>query len=76
MIDWGSGIRVTSAGPAEFLCAGGLVYTSGDGDAVLPIGQSVASFGFTCTSEPDGASCRNDDSGHGFRIGADLNEIF
>lgn len=78
MINWGSGIRVTSAGPAEFLCSGGVVYTSGDsgGDAVLPVGQSVASFGFTCTSEAGGASCKNDVSGHGFRIGADFNETF
>ncbi|MFD1815339.1 DUF6636 domain-containing protein [Rhodococcus gannanensis] len=76
MIAWGTGIRVTTAGPAEFLCAGGVVYTSGEDDPVLPVGQSVASFGFTCTSTHVGASCRNDESGHGFEIGPDSNETF
>jgi hypothetical protein len=76
MIAWGTGIRVTSAGPAEFLCAGGVVYTSGDSDPELPVGQSVSSFGFTCTSEAAGARCINDSNGHGFAIGEDFNEIF
>ncbi|MFD4295023.1 DUF6636 domain-containing protein [Rhodococcus sp. NPDC058532] len=76
MINWGSGIRVTGAGPAEFLCAGGLIYTSGEADPVLPVGESIASFGYTCTSETAGVTCRKDDTGHGFRIAAESNETF
>ncbi|GAA4485626.1 hypothetical protein GCM10023094_40740 [Rhodococcus olei] len=76
MVDWGSGIRVTGTARAEFLCAGGLVYTSGGVDAVLPVGQKVASFGFTCTSEANGITCRKDDTGHGFRIATNSNEVF
>ncbi|WP_043807976.1 DUF6636 domain-containing protein [Rhodococcus triatomae] len=76
MIAWGTGIRVTTAGPAEFLCAGGVVYTSGEDDPVLPVGQSVASFGFTCTSTHAGARCKNDETGHGFEIGPESNETF
>lgn len=76
VLDWGSGIRVTGSGPAEFLCAGGLVYTSGGTDTVLPVGQTVASFGYTCSSEAAGVTCRNDATGHGFRISEDSNEVF
>lgn len=76
MINWGSGIRVTGTGRGEFLCAGGLVYTSGGTDAALPVGKSVSSFGYTCASEPDTVTCRNDDTGHGFRIAQTSNETF
>ncbi|MGW0177510.1 DUF6636 domain-containing protein [Rhodococcus sp. NPDC003322] len=76
MVNWGSGIRVTGTGPAEFLCSGGLVYTSGGTDPVLPVGQTVASFGFTCVSAADGITCRKDDTGHGFRISSNSNETF
>lgn len=76
MIDWGSGIRVTGTGRGEFLCAGGLVYTSGGTDTVLPVGKSVTSFGYTCESAATGITCRNDDTGHGFRIASTSNETF
>ncbi|MFF0814992.1 hypothetical protein ACFYVR_07535 [Rhodococcus sp. NPDC003318] len=76
VLDWGSGIRVTGSGPGEFLCSGGLVYTSGGTDAALPAGQTVASFGYTCASEPDDIVCTKDDTGHGFRISENSNEVF
>ncbi|TQF69292.1 hypothetical protein FK531_11170 [Rhodococcus spelaei] len=78
VVDWGSGIRVTGAGRGEFLCAGGLVYTSGGAtaDRVLPVGQTVSSFGFTCKSGADGVTCTKDETGHGFRIASGSNDLF
>lgn len=78
MINWGNGIRVTNDGPAAFMCSGGVVYTSGGAtvDPPLTIGSEIAEGGFTCTSAADGISCKNDASGHGFRIAADSNEVF
>ncbi|MFE3291885.1 DUF6636 domain-containing protein [Rhodococcus sp. NPDC059234] len=78
IVDWGSGIRVTGAGRGEFLCAGGLVYTSGGAtaDRVLPVGQKVNSFGFTCQSRADGVTCTKDETGHGFRIATGSNDLF
>ncbi len=78
MISWGNGIRVTNAGAAEFMCAGGAVYTSGGEtiDPPLGVGQQIQADGYTCMSAPDGISCTNDDTGHGFRIAPDSNETF
>lgn len=78
MINWGNGIRVTNEGSAEFMCAGGAVYTSGGEtmDPPLGVGQQLQAEGYTCMSAPDGISCTNDDTGHGFRIAPDSNETF
>ncbi|MFC7446381.1 DUF6636 domain-containing protein [Rhodococcus daqingensis] len=78
MVNWGNGIRVTGNGPGEFLCSGGPVYTSGvsAAEAVLPIGDKVSAFGFTCKSEAKGVTCVKDDTGHGFRIATDSNDTF
>ncbi|MDJ0393332.1 hypothetical protein QMK17_08300 [Rhodococcus sp. G-MC3] len=78
MISWGNGIRVTGEGVAEFMCSGGAVYTSGGEqiDPPLAVGAQIAADGYTCTSTPDGISCANDDTGHGFRIAPDSNEIY
>ncbi|RRQ29340.1 hypothetical protein DK926_00180 [Rhodococcus sp. Eu-32] len=78
MISWGNGIRVTNEGAASFMCAGGAVYTSG-GEAIDPplgVGQTIAADGYTCTSSADGISCTNDETGHGFRIAPDSNEVY
>lgn len=78
MISWGNGIRVTNQGSAEFMCSGGAVYTSGGEqiDPPLAVGQQIAADGYTCTSAPDGIACINDETGHGFRIAPDSNEIY
>lgn len=78
MISWGNGIRVTNAGPGEFMCAGGAVYTSGGEtiDPPLGMGQQIVADGYTCLSAPDGISCTNDETGHGFRIASDSNDTF
>lgn len=78
MVNWGNGIRVTGNGPGEFLCSGGPVYASGvpAADSVLPVGDKVSSFGFTCKSQANGVTCTKDATGHGFRIAADSNETF
>lgn len=78
LISWGNGIRVTNEGVAEFMCSGGAVYTSGGEqiDPPLAVGAQIAADGYTCTSTPDGISCANDETGHGFRIASDSNEIY
>ncbi|MFD4181622.1 DUF6636 domain-containing protein [Rhodococcus sp. NPDC058514] len=78
MVNWGNGIRVTGNDPGEFLCSGGPVYTSGvsAADSVLPVGDKVSSFGFTCKSEATGVTCVKDATGHGFRIATDSNDTF
>ncbi|MGA9870451.1 MAG: DUF6636 domain-containing protein, partial [Rhodococcus sp. (in: high G+C Gram-positive bacteria)] len=78
MISWGNGIRVTNSGPAEFMCSGGAVYTSGGEtiDPALSIGQEIVAEGYTCLSAVDGITCTNDETGHGFRIAPDSNETF
>ena len=78
MINWGNGIRVTNNDAAQFMCAGGAVYTSG-GDTIDPplgVGQQIQADGYTCKSTPDGIACANDSTGHGFRIAPDSNETF
>ncbi|SDD54339.1 hypothetical protein SAMN05444580_10550 [Rhodococcus tukisamuensis] len=78
MIGWGNGIRITGDGRGAFMCAGGPIYlTATDAPgAPLAAGQKVSSFGYTCTSEAAGVTCRKDDTGHGFRIAAASNEVF
>ncbi|WP_338886656.1 DUF6636 domain-containing protein [Rhodococcus sovatensis] len=78
MISWGNGIRVTNAGEAEFMCSGGAVYTSGGEsiDPPLAVGQSIEADGYSCLSASNGISCTNDETGHGFRIAPDSNEIY
>lgn len=78
MISWGNGIRVTNEGEASFMCSGGAVYTSGGEtiDPPLALGQSINADGYSCLSASEGISCTNDETGHGFRIAPDSNEIF
>nr|WP_255030605.1 DUF6636 domain-containing protein [Rhodococcus sp. 06-156-3] len=78
MISWGNGIRVTNEGEAEFMCSGGAVYTSGGEtiDPPLAVGQVINADGYSCESTAGGISCTNDETGHGFRIAADSNEIY
>ncbi|SDI92058.1 hypothetical protein SAMN05444695_11337 [Rhodococcus triatomae] len=78
MIDWGSGVRVEDSGPGAFMCAGGLVYTSGDPepDAVLPAGATLSKLGYTCSTTADAVTCVNDETAHGFTVAADSNETF
>ncbi|MDM7490975.1 hypothetical protein QYS60_02920 [Rhodococcus sp. GXMU-t2271] len=76
MVNWGNGIRVQDTGPAEFMCSGGSVYTSGGDDPVLPIGSKLSRLGYTCESTAADVSCVNDATGHGFTIAATSNTTF
>ncbi|WP_432794301.1 hypothetical protein [Rhodococcus ruber] len=76
MVNWGNGIRVQDAGPAEFMCSGGSVYTSGGDDPVLPSGSTLSKLGYTCETTAADVSCVNDATGHGFTIAAASNTTF
>ncbi|MFL1594894.1 hypothetical protein NQ854_18600 [Rhodococcus ruber] len=76
MVNWGNGIRVVDAGPAEFMCSGGSVYTSGGDDPVLPSGSKLSKLGYTCEAAAADVSCVNDATGHGFTIAATSNTTF
>ncbi|CCW14654.1 hypothetical protein ACWDT5_18615 [Rhodococcus aetherivorans] len=76
MVNWGNGIRVQDAGPAEFMCSGGSVYTSGGDDPVLPSGSRLSKLGYTCETTDADVTCANDATGHGFTIAAGSNTTF
>ncbi|NLG54805.1 MAG: hypothetical protein GX542_04025 [Rhodococcus sp.] len=78
LISWGSGIRVDNTGPGAFMCAGGLLYTSGDPepDPVLPPGSVLSQLGYTCATTEINVTCSNDETTHGFTIAANSNRTF
>ncbi|MFF2107339.1 hypothetical protein CJ179_09600 [Rhodococcus sp. ACS1] len=78
MVDWGHGIRVENDGEASFMCAGGLVYTSGgdEPDAALPAGSKLTKLGYTCGTTATAVTCTNDETSHGFTVAPDSNKTF
>ncbi|QHE71156.1 DUF6636 domain-containing protein [Rhodococcus sp. WAY2] len=78
MVDWGHGIRVENEGEGAFMCAGGLVYTSGDAepDPVLPAGSKLTELGYSCSTTATAVTCANDETSHGFTVSPDSNETF
>jgi hypothetical protein len=61
--NWGSTIDLSAA--AEFVCATDAVAS---GAKQLAYGQRLAKGHLACVSRPDGVTCLNRDSGHGFRV--------
>ena len=43
---------------------------------VLEHGTSIEHGGITCVSEPEGVTCENAESGHGFTISASRNDLW
>lgn len=78
MVDWGRSIRVENSGQGAFMCAGGLVYTSGKEvpDAVLPAGSKLSELGYTCSTTATAVTCVNDETTHGFTVSANSNKTF
>lgn len=71
--DWGQGISVGAAGPAEFVCAGD---TARDPAApVLRYGQDSQVGELRCASRQDGVTCRNS-AGRGFFLARDRYRLF
>lgn len=61
-------IEVTADG-ARWVCrTGSPPPTPSDTIADLPWARSTTAYGFTCTSEGNGVTCRHDDSGHFFSL--------
>ena len=64
-VDWASGVTVGRSGRAMFTCAGDTVLGMG---SALAYGRSITRGRFRCTSRRTGMRCRNQRSGHGFRL--------
>lgn len=77
MVNFGHGMRVVDSGEGEFLCSGGPVYLSADGDSTaLPENSELSELGYTCSATAVAVTCVNDATGHGFTIASDTNETF
>lgn len=72
-LDYGQGIELRAGGAAAFVCAGD---TALGGDGVLDYGSSIAAGLLRCESEESGMSCRDTETGRGFRISKQGYEIF
>jgi hypothetical protein len=71
-LDYGQGIIVTHD-HAEFVCAGD---TTLGGEETLAYGDSVERGEYLCESEPDGVTCTERETGHGFFISRKSFRIF
>jgi len=75
-MDFGQGLTVSDEGdgPGTVVCAGD---TTLDPSApVLAYGESTSVGDFTCTSEEDGVTCRDDGDNRGFFISKQTYELF
>ncbi len=74
-MDYGQGLTVEDGdGPGTVVCAGD---TTLDPSApVLDYGESTSVGDFTCTSEEDGVTCRDDGDNRGFFISKQAYELF
>jgi hypothetical protein len=61
-----SALVIPSGQPARVRCISDTV--ADPGNPVLEYGQTTSSQGFTCASEEDGMHCREDATGHTFRL--------
>jgi hypothetical protein len=65
-LDYGQGIMLTAGGEAALVCAGDTALAPGAQE--LPYGQSIAAGLLRCESSESGMSCRDVETGRGFRI--------
>ena len=61
---------VVVRGTGETWFEAGAVPASATGDAVLSVGQTYVSNGWTVTTQPGRTVIKNDDSGHGLNVNA------
>jgi hypothetical protein len=73
-LDYGQGITLSAGGAAELVCAGDTVLGSG-GDE-LAYGQSISAGLLRCESSEDGITCRDTETGRGFRIARETYDLF
>lgn len=71
-LDWGNYVHLGD--DAGFVCAGDTpIYRE---PAELPYGSAVQRGRYTCGVEATGVTCRNDDTGAGFRLSRGRYELF
>jgi hypothetical protein len=71
--DYGQGIGMSTGADPEFVCAGD---TALGGGQPLAYGSSVTKGPLTCESTEAGITCRDDRTGHGFRLAREAYETF
>lgn len=64
-LNWGSRFQLDEGGIAEFDCYGQEMPKP---DETLAYGRSKSLGAITCTSEPNGMTCRDSGTGHFFRV--------
>lgn len=71
---WGVGMYVDDTGAVEFDCRGDMPYDPVS--ETLDYGMGVTAIGFTCAMHENGVYCRDNTTGHGFRIAKMSNSRF
>jgi Family of unknown function (DUF6636) len=72
-VDYGQGITMKAGGSPAFVCAGDT--TLGGGDP-LPYGQSIGAGMLRCESEETGMTCRDTETGRGFKLSTASYDLF
>ena len=71
-LDYGSGIVLDNA-RADFVCAADVV---GSDHEILQYGTSAQRGDFRCDSAPEGVTCRQFSTGHGFFVSRESYRLF
>jgi hypothetical protein len=71
--DYGQGISIAPGEPASFVCAGDTAFGA---DEVLPYGDALTAGPLRCESADSGITCRDADTGHGFRLALEAYQLF
>ena len=72
-VDYGQGITLSAGAAPEFVCAGD---TTLDAGPVLAYGESIAAGLLRCDSEETGMTCRDTETGRGFKISIQAYKLF
>ncbi len=71
--DYGQGISIAPGEAAAFVCAGDTAFGA---DEVLPYGDAITAGPLRCESADSGITCRDADTGHGFRLALEAYQLF
>ncbi len=72
-VDYGQGIQMAAGGPPKFVCAGDTALGGGD---PLAYGKSIAAGLLRCESAESGMTCRDTETGRGFKLSIASYDLF
>jgi Family of unknown function (DUF6636) len=72
-VDYGQGIQMRAGGAPGFVCAGDTALGGGD---PLQYGQSIAAGLLRCESAESGMTCRDTETGRGFKLSIGSYDLF